>query len=44
MFEMLSGASVTPTEQDVSLKFRVQMLEIKSGEDHLGPMHRISWK
>ncbi len=44
MLEKLSGASVTPTEQDISLKFRVTMLGNKSGEDHFGPLREISWK
>jgi hypothetical protein len=42
--KMLSDASRNSTEHEISLKFRVKILENKSGDDYYEPLHEISWK
>jgi hypothetical protein len=42
--KMLPDASRNSTEQEISLKFRVKILENKSGDDYYEPLHEISWK
>jgi hypothetical protein len=42
--KMFSDTSRNSTDHEISLKFRVKMIENKSGDDYYEPLHEISWK